>query len=175
MNILVTVLALIIVCSLWHFRPRSAAGRAKRGVKRLNAERSSLKRDVQRKMTGFAAVTAIDDPLVAAATLMVSIQSEEFVLGDGDEEIIAILLARLIEGEAPEQALDYAKWAALQGPNTSYVIDALGNFLRQQLTRPEKMEFLELLDEADQKIGGCHDYGSSRLRLASQMGLKVLH
>ena len=171
MNILVAILAIIAVYMLWYFRPRSAAGRAKRGVKRLSAQTSNLKRDA----TGFAAIKAIDDPMVAAATLMVSIQSEEFVLGEGDEEIIAILLARLVEGETAERALEYGRWAALQEPDTNLVIDTLGNFLKQQLTRPEKVEFLELLDEAEQKISGCHDYGSSRMRLASQMGLKVLH
>jgi len=126
-----------------------------------------------RRIAGSSPIANIGDPITAAATLMVSMQSEEFVLGDGDEEIIEKLLLNIGDKNAIEAAMDYAKWAAIEVADAKFTIDRLGKYLRTQLDDSEKVHFLELLDEANQKIGGCYDFGSSRMRLARKMGLEV--
>ncbi len=120
-------------------------------------------------------ITKISDPVTAAATLLVSLQSEEFVLGDADEEIIENLLLNIAEQETVDAALGYAKWAVIEVSDASFVIDRLGTLLRSQLTDSEKQQFLAMLDEANTNIGGCYDFGSSRMRLAQQMGLETAH
>ncbi len=175
MSILTIIITILCIGIVWRYRINNTVKNTERGVEQLNEGRISLQNELLSNMTSLAPVASIKDPLVAAATLMVSIQSEEFVLGDGDEEVIGDLLAALSGVEGVEEAINYAKWAVLQVPDAQLTIDELGNFLKSQLTRSEKIDFLELLDEANRKIAGCRDYESSRMRLASKMGLTVLH
>jgi hypothetical protein len=120
-------------------------------------------------------ITKISDPVTAAATILISLQSEEFVLGDADEEVIEKLLLNITDQETVNAAIEYAKWAVIEVSDATFVIDRLGNLLRSHLDNREKQQFLEMLDEANLKIGGCYDFSSSRIRLAQQMGLEIAH
>lgn len=122
-----------------------------------------------------SAITRIGDPVVAAATLLFAIQSEEFVLGDADEEVVEDLLLKIADKDAVSAAISYAKWAVIEVSDLEFTIERLGELLSAQLDEEEKIQFLNMIDEANVMIGGCYDYSTSRARLAKKIGLEIAH
>ena len=86
--------------------------------------------------------------------------------------MIEEMLLNLADKDSVNEAMIYAKWAILQGTERKLVIDKLGTFLKLQLSEDEKIGFLNLLDTANQEIGGCYDYSASRDRLIRRIGLE---
>lgn len=165
MSTLVIITGLLIAATYFYYRAKSQSSMTVRfGV--------SNKRNLI-PISKTSPVTRISDPVVAAATLLYSIQSEEFVLGDADEEIIESLLLKISNQEAVSSAVDYAKWAVFEVNDANYVIERLGEFLNAQLDEDEKIQLLEMMDEANLKIGGCYDYSGSKTLLAKNMGLEI--
>ena len=167
MSTLIVIICLLIVAIYFYHRAKSQNSLAVRlGI-------SENRKFVPIGKT--SAVTRISDPVVAAATLLFSIQSEEFVLGDADEEIIENLLLKISDQESVASAIHYAKWAIGEVNDANFVIERLGELLSTQLDKEEKIQFLEMMDEANIKIGGCYDYSTSRACLAKNMGLEIAH
>ena len=175
MRLFATIICFLVIGLFWWITMKRSGKNVGRIVSRIGSARGSMRRRALRDIANLSPITAIQKPLIAAATIMVSIQSEEFVLGDGDEEILEILLARLAGEQEIEEAMKYAKWAILQVTDSNAVVDKLGGFLKLQLDNNEKIQFLGLLDEANAKIGGCYDFAASKLRLANMMGIEVLN
>jgi hypothetical protein len=157
----------------WWYRLRDAGRIAGKVASKVGTVRGNMRRKALRSKAGMSPITAIDNPLIAAATLMFSTQSEEFVLGDGDEQIIQELLLSLADQESVEEAMIYSKWAITQIGDPNMVIDKLGVFLKTQLEKPEKLRFLELLSEANSEIGGCYNFAATSKRLSRMMGLQT--
>ncbi len=167
MQTLILIICLLAVAVFFYRRSKGESGISRRlGISSTRSFRPAI---------GTSPSTKISDAVTAAATLLVSLQSEEFVLGDADEEIIEKLLLNITDEETASTAMGYAKWAVIEVSDASFVIDRLGSLLRSQLTDSEKRQFLEMLDEANLNIGGCYDFGSSRMQLAKQMGLETTH
>ncbi|MCP4182683.1 MAG: hypothetical protein GY761_05115 [Hyphomicrobiales bacterium] len=167
MSTLIVIIGLLIVAAYFYHRAKSQTSLSVRlGI-------SQNKPFMQIGKT--SAITRIGDPVVAAATLLFSIESEEFVLGDADEEVIENLLLNIASQEAVTSAIDYAKWAVIEVNDANFVIERLGKLLSAQLDKKEKIQLLEMTDEANFRIGGCYDYSNSRARLAKNMGLEIAH
>lgn len=171
MHILAAILGFIGIAFFWWYRLRDVGKVAGEVVNQAGIARGKFKRKAHLKKANMSPITAIDNPLIAAATLMFSTQSEEFVLGDHDEEVIAELLLTLADKEDVEEAIVYARWAISQIGDPKMVIDKLGIFLKSQLSDDEKLKFLDLLEEANTKIGGCYNFAATNQRLANKMGL----
>ena len=173
MSILATIIAILAIAFFWRLRNSGARSASAQIAERIGV-RSDMRRRSGRDLTDLSPINAIKSPLVAAATLMVKTQSEEFVLGDGDEEIIQQLLLDLAPSEEVDEAMHYAKWAVLEISDSDLVIDELGYFLKTQITDAEKTQFVELLELANRKIGGCYDFAASRTRLIKSLEMEVV-
>ena len=171
MHILIAVIGVIMSAVFWWYRIKTASKAVGEVANQVGKVRGNIKRKGLRKKASMSPITAIDNPLIAASTLLFSMQSEEFVPGEKDEEVIAGLLLNLADKNSVEEAVIYAKWAVLQVPDSKLVIDKLGKFLKDQLSENEKNEFLALLDAADDEIGGCYNFNASRNRLLRRLGL----
>ena len=172
MHILVAIFGVIMTAVIWWYRLKSASKAVGEVANQIGKVRGNLRRKNLLKKADMSPITAIDSPLVAASTLLFSMQSEEFVLGDGDEAVIEEILLNLADKDSVSEAMTYAKWAILQGSERKLIIDKLGTFLNSQLSEDEKIGFLNLLDAANQEIGGCYDYNASRNRLIRRIGLE---
>jgi len=169
MQTLIAIAGFIGLVFLWWSRFKTA----KSVATKVGGVLGHMQYTRESKKAGLASLGEIKSPVVAAATIIVSLQSEEFVLGEGDEEIIETLLLRISSREEVSEAMIYAKWAVLQGVSANEIVARLGGFLKSQLDDEEKIWFLELLDEANNAIGGCYDFANSRARLAQSMGLEI--
>lgn len=116
----------------------------------------------------------VENPLSAAAILLVSIQSEEFVLGDSDEEIITDLLCSLASQDEVEKAMEFAKVTAVSLSNRSMLIDKLGAYLKETLDGEEKYQLLVLFRKANEEIRGCFDFESRFDNLAKKMDFQMI-
>jgi hypothetical protein len=167
MSTLIVIIGLLIVAVYFYHRAKSQSSLSVRlGIPQNKTFLPIVK---------TSAITRISDPVVAAATLLYSIQSEEFVLGDADEEVIENLLLKIADQEIVASAINYARWEIIEVNDANFVIERLGEFLSAQLDKEEKIQFLEMTDEANLKIGGCYDYSTSRSRLAKNIGLEIAH
>ena len=175
MHIFATIIGILALVIAWWYKIRSAGKITREVADIFGITPGNLSQKALRKLSSNSPITAIQNPLVAAATIIIAIQSEEFVLGQSDEDFIEGLLSPLGEAAQVDEAMTYGKWAAFEISDINVIIDKLGEFLKYQLDKSEKTQFLSMLDEANLEICGCYDYKASRLHLASKLGLEVLH
>lgn len=173
MHILAAIIGFIVMAFFWWNRLKDAGQAAGEVANKVGVVRGNIRRKALRRKAEMSPITAIDNPLIAAATLLFSTQSEEFVLGEGDEEVIEKLLLNLANKENVSEAMIYARWAITQIGDPKMVIDKLGVLLKSQLKDDEKHQLMELLKQANTQIGGCYNFDVTSGRLARKMGLEV--
>ncbi len=171
MHILGAIIGFIGMALFWWYRIKDAKRAVDDITNTVSKFRGSRKRKALRQQANLSPITAIDNPLVAAATLMIAIQSEEFVLGENDEDDIGKILLNLANQKQVEEAMIYAKWAYQQVPYSEVIIDQLGTYLNNQLTDEEKNNFLDLLKQADDMIGGCHNLANTLAVLSDKLNI----
>lgn len=136
------LIVLLIAVVLWWYRRKMIKEAADDVADVLGRVRGSVRRD--RRQGKEAALTAIDDPVVAAATLILSIASDGLRLtkerGKALEKVIAGVAA---QGRADE-AIAYARWAVGEVGDTAVVIDMLAPLLRESLTEAEKADLITM-------------------------------
>ncbi|TIP22400.1 MAG: hypothetical protein E5X90_15520, partial [Mesorhizobium sp.] len=112
-------------------------------------------------------LTAIDDPVVAAATLITAIVSEHGPILPQREAVIREVIAQIADNpKKTDEAVVYAKWAAAQVDDTTIVIDKLAPFLRERLEPHERDDLLSMLNRVAQG-------GEQRLRIADQRMVRL--
>ena len=175
MHILAAIIGFLGIALFWWYRLKDAGKVAGEVASKLGTIRGNIRREALRKKAGMSPITAIDNPLIAAATLLYSNQSEVTKLGKNEEETIAVILRSIGDQESLQEAIIYARWAVTQIDDTSMVIDKLGKFLRTRLNNEEKYEMLEMLEEANRSIAGSNNFPRSKIRLAGKMGIEIAH
>jgi hypothetical protein len=110
--------------------------------------RGSLRRRKLRKQAALSPLTAIDDSVVAAATLITAIVSEDIPLTPRGEAGIRDVIAEIADNRKTEEAVIYARWAVSQITDTHIVIDKLGPFLREHLDPGERSDLLDMVGRA---------------------------
>jgi hypothetical protein len=173
MHIILGLFSLIMFAAIWWYRMKylsEAAGEAADAIGRVQ---SKIRREKMRKKSALAPITAIDDPITAAATIMASIASEDSVLSPILESGVRAQLEKLETGGKLEEALVYAKWASEQVANVPSVIDVAGKYLSTKLNDDEKHELIDMVMNAvpaDKR----HEAFPDRLkRLRVKLGLQV--
>ena len=148
MHIVLAIIGLIGAGAFWWYRLKfmsEAVGEAADAVGRVQGY---FRRDKLRKKSALAPISAIDDPVIAAATIMVALASEDTVLSPDLETGVRKQLANLSGGDKLEEAIIYAKWATTQVADVTHVIDIAGKYLAAQLSEDEKHEFVSLAIDA---------------------------
>ena len=167
MATLIVLSALLLIAIGFYYRSKNTNSI----VRRLGIQNDRGFRPLGRR----SPVAKINDPIIAAATLIIAVQSEEFVLGEGDTDIVEQLLMRITDQEQAIYATSYAHWAVIEVGELDYIIETLGSFLGQHLNDDEKLEFLEMLDDANSSIGGSYDFDATRRQLIQYLGFETTH
>ena len=173
MHVLLAITGAIVMAAVWWWRIKMVSEAAADVADGVGRVRGQLRRRSMRRKAEQSPVAAIDSPIVAAAVLLVALQSEKSPLMDEQQKFLRSLLTRLVSEKEAEEALIYGNWAVSQIADSTVVIGKLGLFLRDALNMAEKKQFIALLDEANAKLNGCHDYRYARQRLIGRLGPDV--
>ena len=174
MHILLLVLGVVAGLGFWWYRLRAAHDAASEVVDAVGRVRGSMRRKKIRQQTQLSPLTAVDDPVVAAATILVALVTDDIALTDQREAAIRAELEQLTTAKKAEEALVYGKWAASQIDETGMVIDRLGPFLGERLDVNEKHGLIGMARNVYEAQGPDLPTAGNRIRrLTQKLGLEV--
>lgn len=166
MPFLVAVLGVLGAAALWWYRMKAMNEAARDVADVIGRVQGSVRRKKLRKQAALSPLTAIDDPVVAAATLITAIVSEDGPVLPQREAVIRSVISEIADRKKTDEAVIYAKWAASQIDDTTIVIDKLAPFLRERLDVSERNDLLQMVNRAAQG-------GEKRLEIADQRILRL--
>jgi hypothetical protein len=146
MHIVLAVVAVLGAAAFWWYRIKymsEAAGEVADAVGRVQG---SLKRGKLRKKAALSPITAIDDPVTAAATVITAIAAEGIAVSDALERRVRDEIRPIAASDKQlDEAVIYAKWASDQVADVPTVIDKTTLLLKPRLTDDEKHELVAML------------------------------
>lgn len=146
MHIIGLILTIIIGISVWWWRLRMLKRAGDTVIDAAERFRGRQKRRRIAEQTGFSPVTAISEPVTAAATLIRMIVGEDvwpMVRGR-----MKAAFADLSSEAHADEALTYAEWAGNQGLDDGRATRMLIDMLRDRLTFDERQQLVAILEDA---------------------------
>ncbi|RWE71334.1 hypothetical protein [Mesorhizobium sp.] len=175
MPILIAILGLLGAAAIWWYRLKYRSDAAREVADVVGRVQGNLRRKKLRNQAALSPLTAIDDPVVAAATLITAIVAEQGPVLPKREAVIRDVIAQIAESpKKTDEAVVYAKWAAAQVDDTTIVIDKLAPFLRGRLDPHERDDLLSMLNRVAH--GGEQSLkipDQRMLRLRQKLGFEV--
>lgn len=172
MHIILAILGLAAAGAFWWYRLRAMGDVARDAADQVGKVRGHFRRKGMQKKANLSPITAIDDPVIAAATLITAISGEDRHLTKEAQELISRELEPI--ADSPEklvEATTYAKWAVDQIDDASVVIDRLTAFLAPKLTGTEKEQLVAMTEAAIPKSDRGPLYHNRIDRLRRKLGL----
>lgn len=172
MHIVVAVIGLLGAAAFWWWRLKAMGEAANEVASQVGKVQGHFRRQKLRKKSAVSPIAAIDDPVVAAATAMIAIGTEDKVTVD---DMVA-RAQEAIERIAPTkdkaaEAVTYAKWATDQVADVPVVIDLIGKFLAPKLDEAEKEQLVAMIQSVVPKAER-HPMHAQRIdRLRRKLGL----
>jgi len=175
MPVLIALLGLLGAGAYWWYRMKDVGGAAHEIVDTVGRVQGNMRRKKLRRKAELSPLTAINDPVVAAATVITAIVSEHDPLLPQREAIIRDVISEIAENQKKtEEAVVYAKWAVSQVDDTTIVIDRVAPFLRQRLDAHERDQFLRMLSRVAQGGEQSLKISDQRiLRLKQKLGFEM--
>lgn len=170
MHILLALIGILGAAAFWWYRMKFISDTANEVIDQVGRVRGQMRRKKMRQKASIAPVTAIDDPVTAAATIIAAIAMDELPMDDARDEAFRREVSLIADPAKLDEALVYAKWAAGQIDNPETVIDHGARFLSGRLDEHEK---LELLDMAGKVAGAGGNAPESLPRLVMRLRQKL--
>lgn len=174
MHIVVIILGLLGAGAFWWYRLKMMNDAAGEIVDTVGRVRGSMRRKKIRQQNELSPLTAIDDPVVAAATLIAAIVMDDVALNPNRESALRQETESVADPAKLEETVIYAKWAAGQIDDASTVIDKLGPFLSGKLTESEKIDLVAMVRRVALTEGPPLASLDQRMRrLRQKIGLQI--
>ncbi|MBZ9994713.1 hypothetical protein [Mesorhizobium sp. BH1-1-4] len=175
MPFLIAILGALGAAAFWWYRMKAMNDAAREVADVVGRVQGNIRRKKLRKQAALSPLTAIDDPVVAAATLITAMVSEDGPVLPRREAVIREVISQIAAGpKKTDEAVVYAKWAATQIDDATIVIDKLAPFLRERLDPSERDDLLQMLNRVVQ--GGEQSLkipDQRMLRLRQKLGFEV--
>lgn len=169
MQTLLVVLGILSAAAIWWYRLktiRAAAGEAAQAAGKVGRD---LKRRTARRRAADASLDGIEDPVTAAATVLVAIAADEIPLTPRDEAVIRAALLKVATKAEADEAIDYARWVNTQVDDPALVIDRLAPLFKARLDAKQRAELLALIDAVKAGITYSTRYDEWRERVVSRL------
>lgn len=173
MHIVVAIIGILGAAAFWWYRMQGIGQAASEVADVAGRVRGQFRRNAMRKKAAVAPVTAIDDPVVAAATIVMAIAAEDQLVTPEIEARVRKEIAPITDTEKLEEAMIYAKWATDQVADVQTVIDKAAAFLCERLSTDEKEQLVAMVDAAAVKAERHPMYPKRIERLRQKLGLVV--
>jgi uncharacterized tellurite resistance protein B-like protein len=173
MHILLALLVIVGGGLFWWYRMRTLGDAASDVIDTAGKARGYLRRKKIRTQHEHSPLTAIDDPVLAAATVIFAIVSEDALITDNHYEAVRDAIIDICEPAKADEAVIYAKWAASQIDDTVTVIEKTSLLLQQRLNDMEKLELIDMVGKAAGAVAVPPTYGRRVKKLKQKLGLEV--
>ena len=175
MPFLIAILGVLGAGAFWWYRMKAMNDAAREVADVVGRVQGNIRRKKLRKQAALSPLTAIDDPVVAAATLITAMAAEHGPILPKRETVIREVISQIADNQKKtDEAVVYAKWASAQIDDTTIVIDKLAPFLRERLDPHEREDLLQMLDRVAK--GGEQSFkvaDQRMLRLRQKLGFEV--
>lgn len=142
MQILIAIVGIVAAGAFWWYRIRYMGKAAYEGADALGHALGHA----SRKKVALGPLTAIDDPFVAATTVMLAIASEDVPISDPLESRLRQKIAPVAASEQKaDEAVLYAKWATTQVADVQIVIDKTTLLLNDKLSKHQKEKLVSMV------------------------------
>jgi NADH dehydrogenase/NADH:ubiquinone oxidoreductase subunit G len=174
MHILLAILGVMGVAAFWWYRLKFMGQAANEVADAVGRVQGNIRRSKLRKKAALAPITAIDNPVTAAATVIMAIAAEDVPVSEALERRVRAEIAGIAETDRQiDEAVIYAKWASDQVADVATVIDKASLFLATRLNVEEKEELVQMVLSASPP-GERHAMFGRRLeQLRRRLGLVV--
>lgn len=169
MATLVFLLGILSAAAIWWYRLKAIRTAAGEAAKAAGVLGGALKRRAARKRAADATLDGIEDPVTAAATMLVAMAADEIPLTPRDEAAIRAALVRIASPDEVGTALDYAKWVNTRIDDPALVIDRLAPLFRARLDPKQRTELLALIDTVKSGITYSSRYDEWRERVVARL------
>ena len=149
MHILGLLLAVLAAAAFWYFRLRTIGKAGSEVVDHVGLVRGQFRRKALRDRASESPVMAIDDPVVAAASLLCMLPATAHPLTPHEEGAIRERLAAIAEGEVLDEAIVYGHWLHRQGLDAPKAIRMLTERLNGWLDDAELRQLAGMIDALD--------------------------
>ena len=144
MPVLLTILGIIAGAAFWWYRMRDAGRAAGEIIDTAQRVRGSIKRRNFRMKAGQSAFTAIDDPVVGAATLIVALAEEAQARDPALDDALKAALAGVSSPDAAEEAVIYGRWALKDIPEASTAFRLVSPMICERLSVDEREQLVAM-------------------------------
>lgn len=173
MHILLALLGIVGSGLFWWYRVRTLGDAASDVIDTAGKARGYLRRKKIRLQHEHSPLTAIDDPVLAAATVIFAIISEDALITDVHYEAVRDAIIDISEPAKADEAVIYAKWAVSQIDDAVTVIEKTAPLLRTRLNDVEKRELIDMVGRAAAAVTVPPTYGQRVKKLKQKLGLEI--
>ena len=175
MHIVLGILAAVGVIAFWIMRANQAAQASRELGETVGDARGAVKRYLWRRRTEVDPIKQIEDPRLAAATMMVALAQSDSLLTDREKQVILAQLTERLEVGAreAEEMLAEARWLTKDLRDLDTFLRRLTGPVNQRCTRAEKLELIALLTAVSEAEGAASDLQREAIRrLDDGLGLR---
>jgi hypothetical protein len=156
MPYILALLAILAGAAFWFYRLRDAGRAAGEIVDAAQTVKGAYNRRKFRNKVEGSAITAIDDAVTAATTIMMSLALARGPLSLEMEQSIREKLVSVMGVSNPSDIMTYARWAAEQSPDPNNIIVKLASLFNSQLSISERQDVIRMAEEIC-AAGGASD------------------
>ena len=113
MHIVVLVLGVLAGAAFWWYRIKTISEAGSEVVDALGRVRGQVRRNKLRQKSEESPVVAIDNPVIAAATLLINLITTS-PMTPVQEEVVREQLGSIAAGEELDEAIIYGRWVQTQ-------------------------------------------------------------
>ena len=146
MPVLLALVGLLAAAAFWYFRMRNIGQAGTEVLDHLGKARGSLRRAKLREAASQSPIMAIDDPVIAATSLLCMLVASPHPLTPREEGAIREQAARIAEGEFLDEAIVYGRWLHRQGLDGPKAIRLLAGLLNDWLSPDQMAELGDMID-----------------------------
>ncbi|MGO4447907.1 hypothetical protein AB4Y96_03190 [Phyllobacterium sp. TAF24] len=173
MHIVLAVIGILGAGLIWWYRIRMLGDAASEVADGVGRARGYFRRQKIRRQTEHSPLTAINDPVLAAATVIYAILTEDMPHSDSYAEAVRAEILEISDAAKAEEAVIYAKWANDQIGDAVIVINKTSPLLRQQLNDVEKQDLIAMVAKAAAAVQTSPHYGQRVRKLKQKLGLEI--
>ena len=154
MHILGLMIAVLAGAAFWYYRMRTIGRAGSEVLDHAGRLRGQIRRSAMRRKVEESPIMAIDDPAIAAVSLLCMLAATQHPMTPREEGAIRQQAARIAEGEFLDEAVTYGRWLHRQGLDGPKAIRLLAGLLNDWLDDGQMRELGEMIDglEADDDL-----------------------